>query len=54
MAGLIGAGPAVVIGGLMAAGLALIWPRLFPGLAARDHLVEPAPGKESGKEGVKA
>ena len=42
-AGLIGAGPAVVIGGFMAASLTLIWPRLFPGLAARDHLVEPAP-----------
>ena len=41
VAGLIGAGPAVVIGGLLAASLALIWPRLFPGLAARDHLVEP-------------
>ncbi len=49
MAGLIGAGPAVVIGGLMAAGLALLWPRLFPGLAARDHLVEPAAEKEGPK-----
>lgn len=49
MAGFIGAGPAVVIGGIMAAGLALIWPRLFPGLAARDHLVEPASEKEGAK-----
>jgi hypothetical protein len=41
MAGLIGAVPTVVIGGLAAAGLYLVWPRLFPGLARRDHLVEP-------------
>lgn len=41
IAGLIGAGPAVVIGGFLAAALSLLWPRLFPGLAARDHLVEP-------------
>jgi len=41
MAGLIGAVPTVVIGGLAAAGLYLLWPRLFPELARRDHLVEP-------------
>ena len=41
VAGLIGAGPAVFIGGLMAASLSLIWPLLFPGLAARKHLIEP-------------
>lgn len=52
MAGLIGAGPAVFIGGLMAASLALIWPRLFPGLAAREHLIEPEPG--SPREETKA
>lgn len=55
MAGLLGAGPAVVIGGLMAASLAILWPRLFPGLAARDHLVEPAPDPgDRQPEGAKA
>jgi hypothetical protein len=49
VAGLIGAAPAVVIGGVMAAGLSLVWPRLFPGLAARDHLVEHAAAKEAAK-----
>ncbi len=41
IAGLLGAVPAVIIGGLAAVGLALVWPRLFPDLADRDHLVEP-------------
>ncbi len=49
VAGLIGAGPAVVIGGLMAASLALIWPRLFPALAARDHLVDAAEQHKAAK-----
>ncbi len=43
MAGLFGAVPAVLIGGVIAASLSVIWPRFFPGLAARDHLVEQAP-----------
>ena len=46
-AGILGAWPAAVIGGLMAASLAWIWPRLFPALAARDHLVDPT--ETSGK-----
>jgi MFS family permease len=41
MAWFIGAVPTVVIGGLAAAGLFFLWPRLFPSLAKRDHLVEP-------------
>lgn len=41
MAGFLGAVPAVVIGGIVAAGLSAVWPRWFPGLARRDHLVEP-------------
>jgi MFS family permease len=41
IAGLIGAVPAVVIGGACAIGLSFLWPRLFPDLARRDHLVEP-------------
>lgn len=49
VAGIIGAGPAVVIGGVMAASLSLIWPRLYPGLAKRDHLVDPVEQQESAK-----
>lgn len=41
IAGLIGAVPAVVIGGFCAVGLSFLWPRLFPDLACRDHLVQP-------------
>jgi MFS family permease len=41
VAGFLGAIPAVVIGGVIAASLSVIWPRLFPNLAARDHLVDP-------------
>lgn len=49
VAGLIGAGPAVLIGGVMAACLPVIWQRLFPALARRDHLVDPAPKSEEVK-----
>ena len=41
IAGLLGAVPAVMFGGMCAVGLSILWPRLFPGLAQRDHLVEP-------------
>ncbi len=41
VAGFLGAVPAVVIGGLAAIGMAVLWPRLFPDLARRDNLVEP-------------
>jgi MFS family permease len=54
MAGMIGASWAVVIGGLMAASLAWVWPRLFPGLAARDHLVEEPGSSGDKREGAKA
>jgi MFS family permease len=37
-AALIGATPAVVAGGVLTIGLALVWPRLFPALAAVDRL----------------
>ncbi len=49
VAGLIGAVPAVVIGGIFAVGLSYLWPLLFPDLARRDHLVEPERNKESTK-----
>ena len=45
LAGLIGAVPAVVIGGVCAILLSFLWPRLFPDLARRDHLVEPSKEK---------
>jgi MFS family permease len=41
MAGLFGAVPAVVFGGIGAIGIALIWQRWFPALGTRDHLVPP-------------
>jgi MFS family permease len=37
-AALVGATPAVVAGGILTIGLALVWPRLFPALAAVDRL----------------
>jgi MFS family permease len=37
-AALVGATPAVVAGGALTIGLALVWPRLFPALAAVDRL----------------
>ena len=39
-AGLLGAAPAVMLGGLTVIGLSCLWPKLFPGLRRRDHLVE--------------
>lgn len=54
-AGLFGAGPAAVIGGLAAVACAFLWPRMFPVLRDRDHLVEeqpsmPVPGSEKVKQ----
>jgi hypothetical protein len=37
-AALLGAVPAVVAGGALTIGLALIWPRVFPALASVDRL----------------
>jgi MFS family permease len=51
MAGLFGAIPAVVAGGLGAIALAWAWARFFPELAKRDHLVTPLPGTEPAKAG---
>ena len=42
-AALIGAVPAVVAGGALTIGLALIWPRLFPALAHVDQLEDVSP-----------
>ena len=42
-AALIGAVPAVVAGGALTIGLALIWPRLFPALAHVDRLEDVSP-----------
>jgi MFS family permease len=42
-AALVGAVPAVVIGGALTVGLALVWPRLFPELAGVDRLDEVRP-----------
>lgn len=41
MAGLVGAVPATVFGGLGAVAIVLVWRRWFPALGARDHLVPP-------------
>jgi MFS family permease len=41
MAGLIGAVPATIFGGLGAIAIALAWKRFFPALGTRDHLVPP-------------
>lgn len=43
-AALIGAVPAVVIGGAITIALALVWPRFFPELAAVDRLEDVRPG----------
>jgi len=40
LAALVGAVPAVVLGGLGTLGVALLWIRLFPGLWRRDRLIE--------------
>jgi hypothetical protein len=47
-AALLGAVPAVVIGGALTIGLAVVWPRVFPELARVDRLedVSPAGGGE--------
>lgn len=45
---LFGAGPAAVIGGLAAVGCAILWPRMFPVLRDRDHLVEERPPPPQG------
>jgi MFS family permease len=42
-AALLGAVPAVVAGGVLTIGLALVWPRLFPALARIDRLEELSP-----------
>jgi MFS family permease len=42
-AALLGAVPAVVAGGVLTIGLALVWPRLFPALARIDRLEELLP-----------
>jgi hypothetical protein len=42
-AALLGAVPAVVAGGVLTIGLALVWPRLFPALAHIDRLEELLP-----------
>ena len=45
IAGLLGAVPATVIGGLGAIAIALLWQRWFPALGRRDHLVPPVEAK---------
>ena len=47
-AALVGAVPAVVIGGLATVALALAWPRLFPALARVDRLEELRPAEAPG------
>jgi MFS family permease len=42
-ASLIGAVPAVVLGGLLTIGLALVWPRVFPALSHIDRMEEITP-----------
>jgi MFS family permease len=42
-AALLGATPAVVAGGALTIALAVVWPRLFPALAAVDHLEQVRP-----------
>jgi MFS family permease len=41
LAALVGAVPAVVLGGVGTLGVALLWARLFPSLRRRDRLIEP-------------
>ncbi|HEU0248147.1 MAG TPA: MFS transporter [Gaiellaceae bacterium] len=47
-AALIGAVPAVVIGGSLTVVAALVWPRLFPAMARIDRLESLQPARESG------
>ena len=46
-AALIGATPAVVAGGALTIGLALVWPRVFPALASVDRLDHVRPAAET-------
>jgi MFS family permease len=45
-AALLGAVPAVVIGGSLTIAAALVWPRLFPGMARIDRLESLLPARE--------
>jgi MFS family permease len=45
LAWLVGAVPAVVVGGLSTIGIAALWSRWFPELRDRDKLVRPGPGQ---------
>jgi MFS family permease len=47
-AALIGAGPAVVVGGALTVGIAAVWPRLFPALASIDRLEDLHPAAVGG------
>jgi hypothetical protein len=46
-AALVGAVPAVVIGGVLTVGVAVVWTRLFPDLARVDRLDELRPTSPS-------
>jgi hypothetical protein len=46
-AALVGAVPAVVIGGVLTVGVAVVWTRLFPDLARVDRLDELRPTQAS-------
>ena len=46
-AALLGATPAVVAGGALTIGLALVWPRVFPALASVDRLEQVRPAAET-------
>ncbi|MDW8124824.1 MAG: MFS transporter [Geminicoccaceae bacterium] len=48
LAGLVGPVPATVAGGLATVAVVLVWPRLFPELAARDRLAPPTPSDGRG------
>jgi MFS family permease len=53
-AALLGAVPAVVAGGALTILLALLWPRLFPGLAAVDRLGDLAPAGPGPRDALPA
>jgi hypothetical protein len=48
-AALLGAVPAVVIGGTLTIAAALLWPRLFPGMARIDRLESLLPAREASR-----
>jgi MFS family permease len=48
-AALLGAVPAVVIGGSLTIAAALLWPRLFPGMARIDRLESLLPAREASR-----